>query len=100
MKTIVLPDLTIEIECDLNITMMVLGGRKPSADWMRSLDFYKNLWAVDSGIDPCFEAGILPDKLVGDGEAPLPKPGSGPWITCGRFKIQQGQGSYRLSDRP
>lgn len=73
MKTIVLPDLTIETECDLDITMMVLGGRKPSADWMRSLGFYKNLWAVDSGVDPCFEAGILPDKLVGDGDSASPE---------------------------
>ena len=64
MKTIVLPDLTIETECDLDITMMVLGGRKPSADWIRSLDLHIRLWAVDSGVDPCFEAGILPDKLV------------------------------------
>jgi len=30
LKTIVLPDLTIETECDLEITMMVLGGRKPA----------------------------------------------------------------------
>ena len=73
MKTIVLPDLTIETECDLEITVMVLGGRKPSAGWIRSLDFYKSLWAVDSGIDPCFEAGIMPDRLVGDGDSASPE---------------------------
>ena len=73
MKTIVLPDLTIETECDLNITLMVLGGRKPSVDWMRSLDLHISLWAVDSGVDPCFEAGILPDKLVGDGDSASPE---------------------------
>lgn len=73
MKTIVLPDLTIETECDLDITMMVLGGRKPSGEWMRSLDLHISLWAVDSGVDPCFEAGIMPDKLVGDGDSASPE---------------------------
>ena len=73
MKTIVLPDLTIETECDLDITMMVLGGRKPATGWMRSVDFHSGIWAVDSGVDPCFEAGILPDKLVGDGDSASPE---------------------------
>lgn len=69
MKTIALPDITIEKECDIAITMMVLGGRKPSVCWMRAIDFYNSLWAVDSGVDPCFEARILPDRLVGDGDS-------------------------------
>ncbi|MDD4159798.1 MAG: thiamine diphosphokinase [Synergistaceae bacterium] len=69
MKAIVLPGLTIESECDLEITMMVLGGRKPSADWMRSLDFYRSMWAVDSGADPCFESGMLPCRFVGDADS-------------------------------
>ena len=73
MKTIVLPDLTIETECDLEITMMVLGGRKPATGWMRSVDFHSGIWAVDSGVDPCFDAGILPDKLVGDGDSASPE---------------------------
>ncbi len=40
---------------------------------MRSLDLHISLWAVDSGVDPCFEAGILPDKLVGDGDSASPE---------------------------
>lgn len=73
MIKIALPDMTIESECDNDITMMVLGGRKPSAGWMRTIDFYKSLWAVDSGVDTCFEAGILPDRLVGDGDSASPE---------------------------
>ncbi|NLD04694.1 MAG: thiamine diphosphokinase, partial [Synergistaceae bacterium] len=73
MRTIALPDITIEKECDLDITMMVLGGRKPSVCWMGAIDFYKSLWAVDSGVDPGFEAGILPDRLVGDGDSASPE---------------------------
>ncbi len=73
MKTIVLPDLMIETECGTDITMMVLGGRRPAAEWMRSVDFHGSLWAVDSGVDLCFDAGILPDKLVGDGDSASPE---------------------------
>ena len=65
--------MTIETDCDSDITMMVLGGRKPSAGWMMAIDFYKSLWAVDSGVDTCFEAGILPDRLVGDGDSASPE---------------------------
>ena len=73
MKTIVLPDLMIETECGTDITMMVLGGRRPAAEWMRSVEFHGSLWAVDSGVDLCFDAGILPDKLVGDGDSASPE---------------------------
>lgn len=65
--------MTIESECDIDITMMVLGGRKPSVGWMRTIDFYKSLWAVDSGVDTCFETGIRPDRLVGDGDSASPE---------------------------
>lgn len=73
MKTIVLPDLIIETECGNDIILMVLGGRKPAPVWMKSVHFHKWLWAVDSGIDPCFSSGILPDKLVGDGDSASPE---------------------------
>ena len=69
MKKIVLPNLIIETECPEDITMMVLGGRKPSAEWLSSLDFPKNIWAVDSGIESCFDSDIVPNKLVGDGDS-------------------------------
>lgn len=73
MKKIVLPDLIIEIECPDDITTMVLGGRKPSPEWLSSLDFLKNIWAVDSGIESCFDSDIVPDKLVGDGDSASPE---------------------------
>ena len=73
LKTIVLPDVTIETECSPDITLMVLGGRKAAAWWITSLDFHRRLWAVDSGVDLCFDAGILPDRLVGDGDSASPE---------------------------
>ena len=73
MKKIVLPNLIIETECPEDITMMILGGRKPSAEWLSSLDFQKNLWAVDSGIESCFDSDIVPNKLVGDGDSASPE---------------------------
>ena len=72
LKTIALPDLTIDTECCPDITLMVLGGRKPAAWWLSSIDFHRRLWAVDSGVDLCFDAGILPDRLVGDGDSASP----------------------------
>ena len=53
--------------------MMVLGGRKPSAKWLSSLDFPENIWAVDSGIESCFDSDIVPNKLVGDGDSASPE---------------------------
>lgn len=73
MKRIVLPDLIIETKCPEDITMMVLGGRKPSIDWLSSLDFLKSIWAVDSGIESCFDSDIVPDKLIGDGDSASPE---------------------------
>ena len=72
LKTIALPDLTIDTECSPDITLMVLGGRKPAPWWLSSIDFHRRLWAVDSGVDLCFDAGILPDRLVGDGDSASP----------------------------
>lgn len=73
MKKIILPGLIIDTECASEITLMVLGGRSPSAEWMRSVDFHVDLWAVDSGVDACFNAGMLPDRLVGDGDSASPE---------------------------
>ena len=73
MKTIVLPDLTIETECDLEITMMVLGGRKPATgvdeNSISTVEYgrWTAVWI------PVSMRGILPDKLVGDGDSASPE---------------------------
>jgi thiamine pyrophosphokinase len=49
-------------------TVFVLGGRKPDASWLA--DFTSrgraDVWAVDSGITACREAGICPRVIIGD----------------------------------
>lgn len=73
LKSIVLPDLEIVTECSHDITLMVLGGRSASHSWFSSLNFYRKLWAIDSGADLCHDAGIVPDRLVGDGDSASPE---------------------------
>lgn len=55
-----LPDETI---------LMLLGGRRASAGWLSSLSFYQHCWAIDSGVETCRAAGIIPDRLIGDGDS-------------------------------
>lgn len=55
-----LPDETI---------LMLLGGRRASTGWLSSLGFYQSCWAVDSGVETCRAAGIIPDRLIGDGDS-------------------------------
>ncbi len=47
--------------------ILVAGGRAPDAGWLaeicRPCD---TLWAVDRGLECCFEAGLIPDRLIGD----------------------------------
>lgn len=52
---------------------MVLGGREPSPQWLSSLSFQDEVWAVDRGLDCCFNAGIMPDRLIGDGDSAAPQ---------------------------
>lgn len=55
-----LPDETI---------LMLLGGRRASSEWLSSLRFYQSCWAIDSGVETCRAAGIIPDRLIGDGDS-------------------------------
>ena len=49
-------------------TVMVLGGRAPSAEWLRHVP-YSELWAVDRGLEVCRRSELLPDLAVGDGDS-------------------------------
>lgn len=61
-----LPDVAIEKQIPDNTTLFVAGGRKPSADWLCKLNFQSSVWAIDSGIEICDEAGVVPEMLIGD----------------------------------
>ncbi len=54
--------------------LLVAGGRKPSVSWMRQLlPEFSTRWCADSGLISCFEAGFLPERLVGDGDSTPPE---------------------------
>lgn len=57
------------------IILMALGGRRPCPLWLAGLDFYQSVWAVDSGADVCLAAGIVPERIIGDGDSA----GAGTW---------------------
>lgn len=69
MFVLKLPKLIIETQYPDNTALFVLGGRKPSADWVKELSFQTEIWAVDSGANVCFEAGLTPDYLIGDADS-------------------------------
>lgn len=48
------------------IVLMLLGGRSVAPEWLAAIDFYSSVWAVDSGLNLCRNADIVPDRLIGD----------------------------------
>lgn len=69
LKQIDFPNITIKMTIPTAISLMVLGGRKPSSEWLSSVSFYDDIWAVDRGLYYCTESGLIPDKLIGDGDS-------------------------------
>ena len=72
-RELVLPKLKIELSFPQRLCLMVLGGREPSPEWLSSLSFQDEVWAVDRGLDSCFRADITPGRLIGDGDSAAPQ---------------------------
>lgn len=54
--------------------LVVAGGRRPDASWLTEVfRSFSMRWCADSGLVYCLEAGILPDRLVGDGDSTPPE---------------------------
>ena len=68
-RELIIPNLKIETSLPQDICLMVLGGRAPEPEWLKSITFNTKIWAVDSGLDSCFKAGLTPDRLIGDGDS-------------------------------
>lgn len=45
------------------------GGRAPAADWLCQAAGGRQLWCIDRGIDCCHRAGLVPLRLIGDGDS-------------------------------
>lgn len=48
------------------------GGRAPSALWLKAIKKERPVWCIDHGIDICYQTGILPQRLIGDGDSASP----------------------------
>ena len=49
--------------------VLVAGGRAPSAKWLQAVAHDMPLWAIDHGLDACRAAGLVPERLIGDGDS-------------------------------
>ncbi len=45
---------------------LVLGGRSPKPEWLSSVARGLEVWAVDSGLDACRNADVVPSRIIGD----------------------------------
>lgn len=51
----------------LKEVLIVAGGRSPERNWLKKTCQKRDLlWAVDRGLDICLEAGLVPDRIIGD----------------------------------
>ena len=69
---LVLPGLQIEYQFRtpaVKEMLLVSGGRAPSAGWLKDVADQRVIWCIDHGIDCCHAAGLLPQKLIGDGDS-------------------------------
>ena len=46
--------------------LLVLGGRAPHPEWLRSAASGREVWALDRGTDACWAAGVVPSRVLGD----------------------------------
>ncbi len=49
--------------------LLVAGGRPPERRWLARAAAGGPLWCVDSGIDACRAGGVLPERIIGDGDS-------------------------------
>lgn len=53
--------------------LLVAGGRAPSVPWLQAAAEGRRVVAIDRGIDACRAAGIIPARLIGDGDSASPE---------------------------
>lgn len=49
--------------------LLVAGGRKPDAQWLRQAAAAKSVYCADKGIESCLENGLKPVLLCGDADS-------------------------------
>lgn len=70
-KKITLPAFSAEFSYALPERELLLatGGRAPRAEWLAKTAHQRILWCIDHGIDYCYSANLLPQRLIGDGDS-------------------------------
>lgn len=66
-----LPAFSAEFSYPLPEKELVLatGGRAPEAEWLTNVANKRTIWCIDHGIDCCYSANLLPQRLIGDGDS-------------------------------
>lgn len=49
--------------------LLVGGGTPPAQNWLKEVAYNKELWCIDHGVDCCYQAGLVPKHLIGDGDS-------------------------------
>jgi len=49
--------------------LLLLGGRKPNANWIGQVLPQKKIWAVDRGLELCRDCNVVPSFILGDGDS-------------------------------
>lgn len=68
MDVLSFPSFEIKLSPALpdEIILMLLGGRRVAPEWLAYIDFYSSAWAVDSGVNLCQSADLVPERIIGD----------------------------------
>lgn len=67
----ILPQCTVEITAfeQQETCFITAGGRRPDLTWLQKAAAGYNVYCADAGGTCCFEAGIVPQRLYGDGDS-------------------------------
>lgn len=76
--------------------LLVSGGRKPDPTWLKSLASEKIVWSIDSGADHCRDAGIVPQRAIGDFDSISPV--SMEWLRSNRVIMETYKSDKDLTD--
>lgn len=70
-KDIILPQVRFSLAGPLppNTVMLVAGGRPPQRRWLTQAAAAVPVWCVDSGVDACLACGVVPERIIGDGDS-------------------------------
>lgn len=71
MNTLLLPNLKITSKNPIftNEHLLVLGGRAPNLNWLKTVSKNRILWAVDRGVNSIKKTDLFPDFLIGDNDS-------------------------------